>query len=287
MGHNKSLNTIIEQGNLTMLSKRTMPRNNWFFFCAFLCILSFTVVVVQSSRNLTQLWMKVGTYAEYKFQSTGPIFLNMTLFNINATATFRWECVDLNETLAKLSLSITFAGEPQDIHFSTELYVNIITREVILRNGTLIGKTRLWAPAFPEEKETVFLWDIPPDRVVGKVSNLRGTQGTPQGYQQVFMVEGNGTFMGRLTSFIMFYDLDTGVMTSGILWYEATLLPFEIAHPGTMGTINFTDTNIDLGPPELWPEIATFLMIIAPIAVFLVIFIFVYRHRKRKSLTGT
>jgi hypothetical protein len=264
-----------------------MPHNNRLFFFVFLCILGFNVVVVQSSRNLAPLWMKVGTYAEYKFQSIGPIFLNMTSFDMNATATFKWECVDLNETLAKLNVSITFVGEPYDIHFSTELYVNIVTREIILQNGILIGKTRLWAPAYPEEKETVFLWDSPPDRMVGKVSSLRGTQGTPQGSQQVFMVEGNGKFMGRPAFFIMYYDLDTGVMTSGTLWYEATLLPFEIAHPGTMGTISFFDTNIDLGPQDLWPEIATYLMIIAPIAVFLVIFTFVYRRRKRKSsLTG-
>jgi hypothetical protein len=226
--------------------------------------------------------MKVGTYAEYKLQSTGIVFLNMTFFDINATATFRWECVDLNETLAKLNVSITFNGETQDIHFSTELYVNIVTREVILQNGTLIGKTRLWAPAYPEENETVFLWDNPPDRVVGKVKGLRGTQGTPQGYQQVFIVEGNGTFMGRPTGFLMFYDLDTGIMTSGTLWYEVTLLPFGIAYPGTQGTISFTNTNIDLGPRELWPEIVTSLLIIAPITVFLVIFTFVYKHHKHK-----
>lgn len=230
--------------------------------------------------------MKVGVFCEYKFQSTGIWFLNMTFISFNSTATFRWECVELNETYAKLNVSIAFNGidqDARDIFFSTDLYVDIVTREVVLQNGTLIGKTRLWAPAYPYINEEVFLWDNPPDRVVGKVIYIGGDQGTPQGYQKTFIVEGNGTFMGEPIGFIVIYDLDTGVMTSGTSMYEVTLLPFNIMYPGTSGSNYLSDTNIDLGPRDLWPDILRFIYIVVPIATFLGIFTFVYRRRKRRK----
>lgn len=241
------------------------------------------LAIAQSSMHSAPVWLEVGVYVEYECEATSMDFLNKTHIWLDdeTSATYRWECVDLNETMAKLDVSISYEGETRHIHLSTYIYVNTADRDIFLPNGTLIGKTRLWAPSNPEKNDTVILWDCPPDKLVGTVIDVGGGwSATPQGAQTIFLVDGNGTVLGEDCFPTVYYDLDTGVMIDDSLDYDATLLALGIRDSG--GRMHISDTNIDLGPRELWPEILNLLVIAAPITAFLIVFVMVYRRRRRK-----
>jgi hypothetical protein len=232
--------------------------------------------------------MKQGAYAEYRFDSGSVFFLNGTFLKLadGALATYRWKCVELNETVAKLNISIAFRDERRDIRLSTEVHVNTIDRNVIQSNGAFLGKTRLWATPNPEKDEMLILWDGPPDKLVGRVIEVEGWSSTPQGAQRVFMVEGNGTILRRSAFLIMLYDFDTGAMIEGSLDREATLLALGIVDSGRSGLMQFIDTNINLGPRELWPEILNLLVTATPIAALVSAFVLVVWFRRRGRRSG-
>lgn len=249
-----------------------------------LLLFSILTLTMQSTVNPSPIWLKDGVYAKYRFKSGGLFFLNDTFINFphQAQATFRWECVSVNGSVAELNVTITFMGKEREVRLSTLVHVNVENRDVTLLNGTLIGKTYLWLPANPEEGQTVILAGKPPDEVVAKVS-IGGSAKTPQGYQRVF--DFDPTEVKVLNRSVLkhgIFDLDSGVMIQAGLRGEATLLALDIWDVGLKGTLEFSATNIDLGPREVWPDIVTALPIAVPLVVFGFTLIFLLRRRRKR-----
>ena len=229
-------------------------------------------------------WMREGTYAEYTFESNLIWFLNGTLFRFQdyAQTIFRWECVELNETYAILNVTITYIENERIIRFSDNIRVELSTRKVLDSDGIPVGRTQLWLPLYPNVGDTYIMFDDP--LLVGEVTEVgAGWSGTPQGAQNIFIVEGYGAIGGWWSVFSGFYDIDTGVGIDLSLRYEPLLVALGISDAGRSGLIYFTDTNINLGPRNIFPEFFFALLYSSPVLVFLVIFILIHRRRKRKA----
>lgn len=253
-------------------------------FLLFLFFLVLQIVSLQAQPFGAPIWMKEGTFVQYEFRSPAVIFLNKTIisFEGDASVTWRWECIEINDDLAKLNVSMKFTGETRTLHLSKEVDVNTTSRQVFLTNGTLIGTTNLWAIANPTDGEEIIVWDAPPDRIVGVVEIGGHWSNTPQGAQKIYDIDGKGTISGRSAIISSFHEVDTGIMIGGIINNEATLLALDIDSP-LVSAFLFTDTNIDLGPRELWPEILGLLPILIIVILFISVFmIFYYRRRKRR-----
>lgn len=243
------------------------------------------IVSLQAQPFDSPIWMKEGVFVQYEFKSGGIVFQNRTLipFEPDASVTWRWECTGLGNDLAKLKVSMNFTVENRTLLFVKEVDVNTTSRQVFLSNGALIGTTHLWAIANPTDGEEIIVWDAPPDRIVG-FAEIGGWSNTPQGAQKTYDIEGKGTIDGRSTMISSFHDIDTGIMISGLIANEATLFALDIDSPLVNGAFSFTDTTIDLGPRELWPEILGLLPVLLVVILFVSIFvIFYYRRRKRRQ----
>jgi len=116
-----------------------------------------TYICVAGNGDRAPFWFERGVYAEYKFKTRVIIFLNRTCIffpDETAEASYRWECIDLKGNLAEIEVTLLFRIGDIDIRsYATRLYVNIENRDVILLNGTLVGKTWLWLPANPKLHE--------------------------------------------------------------------------------------------------------------------------------------
>jgi hypothetical protein len=254
-----------------------------FFFLFY--VLASQNISLQAQSSNTPIWMEKGTFVQYEFKSAGVIFLNNTLlpFEPDASVTWRWECIELDDDVATLNVSIRFSGEESNLFISNEVYVNTTNRQLILSNGTLIGTTNLWAKANPTDGEEIVVWDIPPDRIFG-VAKKTSWAYTPQGAQKIYNLEGSGIINDRNALFDSLHDVDTGIMVDGIINHEATLFALGIDSPGINGRFSFTGTNIDLGPRELGAEILGLIPIIIVAIIFISVFvIFYYRRKKRRQ----
>jgi len=256
----------------------------------FLLFLSILLVLpnlsLQAQTFGPPIWLNKDTFAQYEFKSSAIFFLNKTTipFENDASATLRWECTEMNDDLATLNVSISFTGEKKSLFISKEVDVNTTSRQVFLSNGTLIGTTRLWAKANPTDGEEIVVWDVPPDKIVGSVE-IRGfwSSNTPQGAQKIYDIEGKGTINGKNALFDSAHEVDTGIMIEGILSNEATLLALGIDTLGVNGQFSFSDTNVDLGPKEMLPEILGLLPILLVVILFISVFVILYyRRRKRR-----
>lgn len=223
---------------------------------------------------------------QYEFKSPVVHFLNKTIipFENDASVTWRWECTEINDDVATLNVSLKYIGETRTVHLSKEVDVNTTSRQVFLSNGTLIGTTHLWVKSNPMDGEEIVVWDAPPDKIVGTVE-IRGywSSNTPQGAQKIYTIEGKGTINGQNALFNSGHEVDTGIMIDGIMnRHEATLLALEIDSLGVNGQFSFTDTNIDLGPRELWPEILGLLPIVIVVIVIISALAILYHRRKKR-----
>lgn len=248
----------------------------------FYCTISQIVLIHAQSFNIP-VWMEKGKYVQYEFDSAGIIFLNNTLFCFenDVSMTWRWECVEINNEIVKLNVTIYAIGEKTNLFISKELNVNTTSRNVFLNNGTLIGTTILWSKANPKDGEEIFVWDASPDRIVGVAQNNECYSSSPQGAQKIYNLEGKGSINGTNVFFDLFMDVDTGILVDGIIRRDATLLALGIDTIGVNGRFMFTDTNIDLGPRELLPE----LLQLFPIVIFIIIIsvvVIIYRRRRKK-----
>lgn len=277
------------------------------------CLLKMTVLIALSaillvscsnncivaSNNFAPKWLKKGAYAEYLFPSGGTNIVLSPEGDIISReelpqAVFRWECVDLNSTFAKLNITFYYKEtENQDTpakegeQYTVDVYVNIFSRAVYLQNGTLVGTTTFWLPATPSAGGEIVLWDVPPDKVSITVSNLSQIQTrvlTPQGSQQAFRIDQHVTISGTSVFFRGLYDFDAGVLCNGILlpeFPEPTLKALELSDFGA-GTINLVDTNIDLGITDSSLDLRTILTVVALAVAFVIIFVAVYRRRTKR-----
>jgi hypothetical protein len=267
------------------------------FVVIFLLAIIIVPIIWQSNLVKADLfaptWMKKGAYAEYN-SGTFLRFLNGSAFeptNDTKNGVFRWECLEVNDTTAKLAVSLNLNEKDGGIHLSSEIYVNTINRNVYLSNGTLLGTTRLWFPANPSQGQEVVFWNLPPENVTGIVStgNLINPNepiyfNTIQGAQKCFMVDANGTIGGQpyFTPSIA-CDLDTGIVILTFFHFEPMLLALNIQE--IMGSTELAATNIDLGPREISFDIRAaipYVVLVVAIAIVATTVI-VRRHRKLKS----
>lgn len=79
---------------------------------------------------------------------------------------------------------------------------------------------------------------------------------------------------------INYYDADTFIMTEGDVDEDALLSAFGIA--GFFGrSFKLTSTNIDLGPPNLLITLIRLLPYLVPLAILLIVFIFIKKKGMR------
>jgi len=250
-------------------------------------------------------WLKEGVYAEYKSEEGGMYIPNSTselgFDGIEfVDGTFRWECLELNDTTAKLKSTLTCTethinGKPLErkfVEYNAEYFVDTHTRAVYTLNGTLLGTTCLWLPANPSQDDEMLVWDLPPDKVFlnASVPTTDASVQTPQGVQRAFFIEGMGNITdvslransSRCTSvFILSCDYDTGLMV-----YTVGL--GEPAMDKVLGFISldvdvvFADTIIDLRPRSESYDWTTVILLIALPVVFVIIFVAAYRSRRKK-----
>lgn len=253
-----------------------------------LCLLLLGILVFSNSpcalATAYPIWFREGVFVEYAFETYSIDFLNGTFLILDGKGEgfFRWECIKLEGDLATINVSIILSAKNLLINWSTTLYVNVTSRYTSLPNGTRIGVTRLWLPSNPNIGNEILLVDINQDEISGEITEIgSGQVATPQGGQKYFSIFGEGVVLGHNVTLMDSYDLDTGVLIEG--WLEAEPATVVMGVWGEF-LMRIHDTNINLGPRELWPEILRFIIFTAPLVFFVLIFILVYRQRsKRRS----
>ena len=232
-------------------------------------------------------WMKQGSFVEYTFdwQGYAPIDGSIIVFQKPyCTANLRWECLNLNGDYAILNASLL----SNKVNISSIVSINLNNQDVFLQNGTYLGQTLLWGPANPSQNDTVKLWSADSNTnsstIIGNV-NIQGYSITPQGYQEIYVLEGKGTVRGSNSIITRLYDLNTGVMTDGVLGNEPILLSLNISDIFRIGHLNFSSTNIDLGSCLVSPQIVElfpFILLGSGIASFLAFVTLVHKRRMKK-----
>jgi hypothetical protein len=239
-------------------------------------------------------WMKKSAFAEYAFRSNGAAFFNNTnlFLDDDYDAIFRWECLELNETIMKLGVSYNLTRENDTYTFLGELYVNVFNGAVLLENGTSLGRTRLWSKSNPSQEEPIIMWNADSNtnssEIVG-LAKIGGYSLTPQGWQKVYTLDGTGRTYGFNNIISAVYDFDTGIMIDGYLDTEPTLLALQIESVFRNGRQKFEATNIDLGPAEIWPELLhqlPFYALVLITSILAVLIVIIYRQRRKRYARG-
>jgi hypothetical protein len=268
--------------------------------------LVIALLIVMSSCGLANAdsfaptWLKNGVYAEYSgFRNGGIYVLNSVNTSITdhigfVNGTFRWDCLEFNETTAKIKSTLTVTqidvngkalSENKSVQYTGEFFVDTRTRAVFLLNGSNIGTTCLWVPSNPSTNEEIVMWDLPPDTVVIKsnVPDKAPNVMTPQGLQRAFDLIGQGQIAGSTASFSAAYDFDTGVLCYGRMAIEpaiTSVLGFESFKYS--GTMKFENTNIDLGPGGETFDLQVAGILAALIVAIIIIFLAVFKRKKAR-----
>ena len=251
------------------------------FFLLVILLLAVTNTNTTNTSVSNPSWMHVGAFAAYDFSCAGVICTNNTLVTLgnHTEAALRWQCLDVKDSFSKLEISLILRGENKTLTFMSIAFVNMTDREVYLTNHTLVGTTHFWAPI---NQAKVTLWEKYPDRIIA-TQQIGSWSNTPQGPQKIFILSGHGTIDNKSINIDNFYDTDTGVMTDSTLQYEGSLYAINLSIILVNGRLKFTDTNINLGPSEIWPELANYL----PIAIFALGFfgvsLVIYRRRNGRK----
>ena len=241
----------------------------------------------------THSWMNGGSFAEYSFKSVGLSLNGTTLFfDKNYSVVFRWECVEINCTLAKLSISFSINLENGSSKYSTNVYANIVNRTIFLQNGTSIGETRLWSASNPKQTEPITLlasnYNINSSSIIA-YPEIEGFSSSPQGWQEAYTLRGEGKIYGHNDSIIAIYDVDTGVMLRWSVFLESdpVLRALGITATFRNGELKFAATNINLGPGSILPDILhqlPLIVISGLVMVFTSLTGFMYKRLTQKTL---
>jgi len=251
------------------------------YYSLFFLFILLLVPLASAQINQAPSWMSQDVYAEYKFNSTGVAFKNLTAitFQNGALATFRWQCIETSGNMATLNISVNFDGN------SSFTVSNIVTHEVFLTNDTFVGLTFLWGPTNVQVNDTVILWNNPPEVFEGDIS-FSGTATTPQGTEKIYNMFANGTIAGKYAHIDRLYDLDTGVFVDGYLADDIVFSILGFNYLGGQGQLTFSNTNINLGPSEQTPTSYNVLIILLVSIISLsLLFAVIYANRRssRKS----
>mgnify|MGYP005634430955 CR=1 FL=1 len=270
-----------------------LGKNTYLFFL--ICILLFSSLMNYCFLDLNvkaaPLWFRKGIYVEFRNEKDALVFAEfingsiLTCEKLGLKAEkrktlfiYRWECLDFSDNLAKLKITIEFilVEENISLNISTCVFVDVNSRDVYSVNGTPCGKTTLWLSTKLKVGDTV-LFGYPGCYVEGEVTDMGYALKTPYGYQKCFEVEfdtggyvgvtyGNKTYNWVLWNWLD-YDLDTGILlqTPNFMG-EATLYVLGILQIPAIMLIY--ETNVDLGPSLIWPQILNITFFVLPPAVF-------------------
>lgn len=212
-----------------------------------LCSLLASLYTCQVA-NASPSWLKIGAHVRYE----------------GSSGKFEWTCADLVERIAEMK--VTFLRDNAQ-PLTTTVYIDVESRGVTLPNGTYLGKTALWLVVNPADGQII---DVD-ENVSGKVL-LGGWLPTLQGAQKGYILQ--------TMSVGGFYDLDTGILLHpSFLGGDSALS--KIGFPSPNGEI--TQTNIDLGPREWFPEIIMATPYILIIVAITLTALFVYRRRAQRK----
>jgi len=68
---------------------------------------------------------------------------------------FRWECLNLNNSVAEIKITVKIIGESKVFELSTRVFIDVESRDVYSTDGKFCGKTMLWLPTNLEEGDHV------------------------------------------------------------------------------------------------------------------------------------
>ncbi len=264
-------------------------------------LLTFAIVsiailaIIHCSAVSAPTWLEKGAYVYYTYGSgyiktpeERILFVNNTNVVLPYTsrafdnAKYRWECIDINGTIAQLNVTMVAEKENITMRWTEIVFVNTLDRSVYLQNWTLVGTTSLWLPANPSPDDDIVLWNMPPDSVTLRIENRSEVEYTTtiQGKQKTFTVMGMGQIGGANKIFTLMCDFDTGLTVDGGFENEPTIKSLNITE--LIGDFSFSDTNIDLGPPNDPIGFRTIIIFAAVPAAFVITFVAAYRRRKGK-----
>lgn len=265
------------------------------FFIIFLLV-GLLLVLPVNCGNLSQvpLWLKDGVFVTYMGDRANIEFFNGTTITGESGTFLKWVCLNVNDSLAKLKVSVSLVDGNRSFNVSMYVFVDFNNRDVYSEKGEYCGKTMLWLPTNLEEGDTV-VFGLPGSFVEGTIAEKgKGHVKTPYGYQETFRAEfdtdkpvnvtyGNKTYEYRLWNWLS-YDLDTGLLIAMAgLRAEGVLYALGIWMLPSLNLIY--ETNVDLGPSLILPEILDVFWVVPPILFFVFVFFFVYwKRRKRRKM---
>jgi hypothetical protein len=213
------------------------------------------------------------------------------------SSSFMWRCVSVNDTVAKLQVTLDYVGEPgpnyddnfeyvsgsfDNVSFQLtgEAYVDLYTRGVYSVAGVFLGTTHLWLPANPTDGQEITVWEEDSETIVVPVTVSDWWVTTVQGPQDIFQISETFSVKNMYQSSLS-YDLDTGLYVCGVLLWDPIFAVVGIRY-GSVGS--FSETNINLGPERSatnWYQILEYSLM--PIAIILLVATLLIKRKKKKN----
>lgn len=274
-----------------------------------LCV-SFFIPVVNARDAFAPKWLKEGAYVKYKAYLPGAndlgdvAFFNLSnpkyagtnytlpglkidaLLAINSSS-LTWQCVSVNDTMAKLQVTLDFVGtsayynassEEVSVQRTAEVYVDLYNRGVYNADGVFLGTTHLWLPANPDNGQEITIWEENSETITSPATISAWTT-TVQGEQDVFRTDSHITIKKNPLILNLYCDLDTG-LGLGLIFWDPIFAAVGIAN----GPETLSETNIDLGPEHSeinWNQSLYYAII--PIAIILLVATLIIKRKKRKN----
>jgi hypothetical protein len=275
--------------------------------------------VVTARDAFAPSWLKEGTYAKYEPNTSRSINLGfMQFFNVTdpkyagtnymlshaadtlstISSSFTWRCISINDTMAKLQVTLDYVGNStgnSDDNFeyvtnssgivSFQLtgvaYVDLYNRGVYTAEGVFLGNTHLWLPANPTDGQEIILWEEDSKTITSTVTIDQTTSWTTtvQGNQDIFEIK-ETRVKDQYTLGYPFYDSDTGLFVGGLCPWDpiCAVIGVSFCNVGVL-----TETNINLGPERStvnWYQILPYVII--PVAIILLVATLIIKRKRKK-----
>jgi hypothetical protein len=272
---------------------------------------SFFIPIATARDAFPPSWLKEGAYVKYKAYLPGAndlgdvAFFNLSnpkyagtnytlpglkidaLLAINSSS-LTWQCVSVNDTMAKLQVTLDFVGtsayynassEQVSVQRTAEVYVDLYTRGVYNVNGTFLGTTHLWLPANPDNGQEITIWEENSETITSPATISDSCTTTVQGEQDVFRTDSYITIKKNPLMLNLYCDLDTG-LGLGLIFWDPIFAAVGIAN----GPETLSETNINLGPERSainWNQSLYYAII--PIAIILLVATLIIKRKKKKN----
>ena len=146
----------------------------------FLLIISVLVLPVRSQVVVPAYdWIEVGAFARYTTTPApdGLIFPNGTIVRLwhierlSPPAVLEWTIISKVDTSVRLNITFILSTQTLTHQVTLVLEVDMHTRDSFI-DGEPIGKTCFWAEPYGEPGEKIVLYGLPPDQIIGNVTNV-------------------------------------------------------------------------------------------------------------------